>query len=227
MNKYLCAFAFLGVASGSAQAFDAVPSDPQSHSVIDWSGAYLGAQVGHSWGISHQQYEPNKRDYSDPNPKGLMGGLYLGYDYQLDNSLVLGLDADISWTGAEGNSLFYFSDGTPYTDEFNSNLSVKWTGAVRARVGYAMGQFLSYVAAGPSIASANYTYTFRGGVVENFEAIYKGWTAGVGVDYSFTENLVGRLEYRHSDYGNVLNTDSENRVSLKSNSVQLGLSYKF
>jgi len=28
-----------------------------------------------------------------------------------------------------------------------------------------------------------------------------GWTVGAGVDYAFTNNLFGRVEYRYNDFG--------------------------
>ena len=30
---------------------------------------------------------------------------------------------------------------------------------------------------------------------------FNGWTIGAGVDYSFTDNVFGRAEYRYNDYG--------------------------
>jgi hypothetical protein len=70
------------------------------------------------------------------------------------------------------------------------------TGSVRARVGYAFDHALLYGAAGWTGA--------RGHVdtpIGSDSATFSGWTVGAGVDYAFTDNVFGRLEYRYNDYG--------------------------
>ena len=52
-----------------------------------------------------------------------------------------------------------------------------------------------------------------------------GWTIGAGVDYAFTNNVFGRLEYRYNDYGSAdllgLDGDFDQHV------VMIGVGYKF
>ncbi|XSC46934.1 outer membrane protein [Bradyrhizobium sp. RDT10] len=59
-----------------------------------------------------------------------------------------------------------------------------------------------------------------------------GWTAGAGVEYAFTNNFLGRVEYRYTDLGraafvNLPTNSSElgNRVTI--NDVRVGIAYKF
>ena len=58
---------------------------------------------------------------------------------------------------------------------------------------------------------------------------HTGWTAGAGVDYAATDNVILRLEYRYTDYGHknfdVDGVDTRNKF--KTNEIRLGVAYKF
>ena len=225
MRNFMFILASLALGSTAAQAFEAPQLGDATSSKFNWSGPYVGAQLGYSSGTAYQGWEPAPSDYSKPDPRGALLGLYLGYNYQLDNAVVLGLDGDINWSGAKGQSVLYYSYGSAQPDIFNTDFDVKWNGALRARAGYAFDRFMPYVAAGPTLARAKFTYFDRGSVSETFEANYLGWTVGLGAEYAITDNVIGRFEYRHSDFGNVLSDD--NRVSFKSDTVHLGIAFKF
>jgi outer membrane immunogenic protein len=58
------------------------------------------------------------------------------------------------------------------------------------------------------------------------------WTVGAGLEYAFLNNLIGRVEYRYSDFGTfsyapaVFAPFVENH-RITENQVLVGLSYKF
>ena len=57
-----------------------------------------------------------------------------------------------------------------------------------------------------------------------------GWTAGAGAEAKITQNIVGRVEYRYSDYGQQgLRSGRFDDVSSKltTNEVRVGVGYKF
>jgi outer membrane immunogenic protein len=56
-----------------------------------------------------------------------------------------------------------------------------------------------------------------------------GWTVGGGVDYAATDNLIVRLEYRYTDYGdkNIAFGGLSVKNDFKTNEVRLGVAYKF
>ena len=60
-----------------------------------------------------------------------------------------------------------------------------------------------------------------------------GWTAGAGVDYAATDNVIVRLEYRYTDYGRKDFTADLDGLELgasnkfKTNEIRLGVAYKF
>ena len=131
----------------------------------DWTGFYVGGNVGYSWGNSNSTLT-----LTDPGPPstvlnstsnkfkmdGVVGGGQIGYNWQRDR-WVFGLEADIQATGQAGNGSSVCAGGTAAvlnsacavghigdTVPFNvpafpvtSTLaeSLDWFGTVRGRIG--------------------------------------------------------------------------------------------
>ncbi len=198
--------AFLAFA-GAASAADVVtetPPEPVAQAaapVFTWNGFYVGLQGGGAWGNG---------DFSGIGSSSMNGGLitgFGGYNWQLDNNIVLGVEGDASYN---------WNKETVGGDEFKFDT----TGSVRARVGYALDHALLYGAAGWTGA--------RGHVdtpLGDDSATFSGWTVGAGVDYAFTDNVFGRVEYRYNDYGskNLLGIDTD----FNQNVVTVGVGVKF
>lgn len=96
---------------------------------------------------------------------------------------MLGVEGDVSYNWNEESV-----GGNEY--EFDT------TGSVRARVGYALDHALFYGAAGWTGARGHVSTP-----VGDDDATFSGWTVGAGLDYAFTDNIFGRVEYRYNDYG--------------------------
>ena len=76
----------------------------------------------------------------------------------------------------------------------------KWTGAVRARAGYAVDRFLPYLAGGVAFTKYKVVIDESGDIASDSQSL-TGWTVGAGVEYAFTDQLMGRFEYRYTDFG--------------------------
>ena len=50
---------------------------------------------------------------------------------------------------------------------------------------------------------------------------------GAGVDYAFTDNVIGRVEYRYYDFGDQEIGDFLDDVDINFNTVTVGVAYKF
>lgn len=199
---------------------------------FSWTGAYIGLQAGYAWGDSHyiEPQFPSFDAYYDP--KGLLGGIYAGYNFQFDNRLVLGIDADVFFASINGDSPYYI-DGVPASITSGES-RLAWSGAARARFGYAFDRFLPYVAGG--VALARYEYDMWDTVnMDGFETskTRTGWTIGGGGEYAVTDNIILRGEYRYSDFGSerVDTADTvswyRNDVDLKTHDLRIGVAYKF
>ncbi|MER8948281.1 hypothetical protein [Mesorhizobium sp. M0809] len=81
--KFVLAAAILGATLTSAMAADVVQELPVA-STYDWTGGYVGGQIGYAWGRDHIQDEnlaDGSTDYSDKfKMRGVTGGVFAGYN---------------------------------------------------------------------------------------------------------------------------------------------------
>ncbi|MBC8716121.1 outer membrane protein [Ochrobactrum sp. Marseille-Q0166] len=211
------------LAATGAKAADAIvyeePAPVVAAPVFSWNGAYLGGQIGYGWGKSRFGDE---FDTVNVKPDGFLGGLYAGYNFDLGNSVVLGIDGDITYNNLKDTNTF---DEDVYLES-----KLRWSGAVRARAGYAVDRFLPYIAGGVAFGSVKNTIG-DDEVSFSQSKTLTGWTAGAGVDYAATDNVIVRLEYRYTDYGHKDYDfgfdDGSVRNKFKTNEVRLGVAYKF
>lgn len=218
--KSLIAASVVAIAAAtSAQAADVVAAREPVPAVaavpaFSWTGFYAGGQIGGSWADSKVE---NDLTFS-PDPSGFIGGLYAGFNYDLGNNVVLGAETDWVWADMDKSK----SDGI-----FSAKLKEKWAGATRVRIGYAVDRWLPFVAGG--VAYSKVDSYFYNPVETRGSDTMTGWTVGAGVDYAVTDNVVVRLEYRYSDFGDkTYESDfADYKVDYKTNDVQVGVAYKF
>jgi outer membrane immunogenic protein len=146
-------------ASGALAAGPPLPS---------WTGFYVGAHAGYSWGSVHGDttrtvlvpavppfvFTPDLVAFSgvgrDVDPRGALGGLHVGYNFQAA-AVVYGFEVDLSWTGQR--DAFNFSATRFLNTEdfiFQETLAAKlqYMGTVRGRIGQAFGAFLPFLTGG-------------------------------------------------------------------------------
>ena len=91
----------------AAAAAAAVSLIASAASAQDWSGAYVGAQVGYAWGDGEQPYGnvggPFNSSQDDVNLDGFVFGGRAGYDWQTTN-WVFGVVADGSSSRRPGTA---------------------------------------------------------------------------------------------------------------------------
>ncbi len=159
---------------------------------FSWTGCYVGAEGGYAWG--HTGYDlnipptPNSGYPFDVNG-GVAGG-YVGCNYQVSH-LVFGIEGDGAWTGLSGND----AGKGGVIDQIDSN----WQANIRGRFGVAFNQTLVYAAGGASWLDVTYSWPSYNS--ETVGQTLSGWTVGGGVEHAFTPQWLGRIEYRHSEYG--------------------------
>lgn len=202
------AAASLSSAAWAADVIEQVPVAPEPVADIAarWTGPYVGIYGAYNWMSS--SFEPgNDVDGID----GFGAGGFAGYNYQLDQNFVVGLEGMLGFSGAENGF-----KGTKVEQD--------WDASLRARLGYAFGDTMLYGLGG--LAGMNTTVSNNS---SEDSQTHLGWTIGAGVESFLTENVVGRVEYDYSDYGSQrYNLQGPNPdVSLSDHSIKLGVGLKF
>jgi outer membrane immunogenic protein len=221
MKSLLIATALVLGFSSAAFAADAIVEEAVT--VVPgftWTGGYIGGQVGYAWGDGHA--EDTGGSNTDPDPDGFIGGVYVGYNHQLSNNIVIGGELDVVYADVDGTAGVFDDDGIPEGVDFTQEL--KWSGAARVRLGYAVDRFLPYVAGGVAFGEIG---GGNGGNTDEFKDTYTGWTIGVGTEYAFTDNMIGRVESRYTDFGDESFFDGAVNQDLSTNEVRFGIAYKF
>lgn len=209
--------------SGSAFAADALTSAPVAY---EWTGAYVGAQIGYGWGDvdSHDsEIGTGSSDWSDSwKSNGVLGGIHVGYNQAFD-SIVLGVEADLEASGASG------SVDSAYAGNIKTKIDVQ--GSLRARLGYATGPALLYATGGLAVAHFDTKYD-DGTTTDDSSNTKAGWTVGAGIEYAFAQNWTTRVEYRYSDFGTFTDNPATDSgylypTHVTTQAVRVGVSYKF
>lgn len=225
MQNYIIAAAFFAASITSANAADVVIQEPVA--AYNWSGIYVGGQVGFVAGgrIGHE-YDGGSDEWDFRlNPEGAFGGIFVGYNYQLDNSVVLGLEGDFNWGNAKA------SGDNVSARYYTSSTRLDWMGAVRARAGYAFDRFMPYVAGGVAFAHFRFEELDEGSFNSSASGTLTGWTIGAGAEYAVTDNWTLRGEYRYTQYGNkdfvATPVEDDWTARVRTHDLRLGVAYKF
>jgi outer membrane immunogenic protein len=170
-----------------AQLFNSM-ADPRS--VYDWSGFYLGVQMG--WGWADQHIEDNAGLDADLGLKGEFFGPTFGYQKQFNN-FVVGAEVEANWSDIDGQDSFAGAAGRTFGN-------VEIFGSLSGKVGYAWRDILIYGSGGLA-GSETGTLQRNGPFSTEDHAASFGWMAGAGVDVALTDRIVLGLQYRHYDLG--------------------------
>lgn len=193
MKKILLAATALVASAGIAFAADLpqrqITPAPYAAPAFTWTGFYVGAHGGYAWGEStgYAFFPGSLKADTD----GGFGGLQVGYNQQLGN-VVLGLEADASYGDISGN--FSVPPGGTISGK------IDWMGTIRARAGYAFGNFLPYVTGGVAWAN-NQVKISSGGTSISQDKVHTGWALGAGVEYAITNHISAKVEYLYADLG--------------------------
>jgi outer membrane immunogenic protein len=189
---------------------------------FNWSGFYLGGNIGYSWGNANNSYTISQLNSGSGlftgtgrnDVNGVIGGGQFGYNWQMSSWLV-GLETDIQGSGERGSSAFNCvacaNDGTNIATALTQKLD--WFGTARARAGilatptlllYGTGGFAyGEVATGGSITGNDRTGNPATTTFPGTSSTRAGWTAGAGIEGRISGNWTAKLEYLYMDLGTV------------------------
>lgn len=201
-----------------------------------WTGLYVGASAGYGFGKSGQRdqittYTNFGLADGDYKPKGGLGGVGVGYNWQSHN-LVYGLEGDLSFAGISGSSSVCGVGAVPLhlcgtkADAF---------GTIRGRIGFAMDKTLIYGTGGAAVARIRaYDVGFSGDAVvagQSGSAVRLGWAIGAGVEQKLDAQWSLKAEYLYANFSRAsyftLEGFTPEKVDLSVNILRVGVNYKF
>jgi high affinity Mn2+ porin len=212
---------------------------------FDWTGFYVGGHLGYAWGRSNWSQAPDfisdSFSLSKPidafqNTGSFFAGLQAGYDYMLPNRLVFGVILDASapsfqnQDGISIGGLSFFSSPSLGPQTFGETMLM--FGTVRARVGYAPGDWLFYATGGYAWSRNQSVVTQLGSGPTDSPLLWRfGWTAGGGVEFPVMPHWTASLEYLYTRYGRTgtffPNAGQGYDSDFSLQQVRVGLNYRF
>lgn len=204
-----------------------------------WTGFYIGAHAGYYDGqpqYTEEGQDSNRGHDRNPHVDGFIGGLYTGFNYQLD-PVVLGAEADggAGWLRQQDHKDVDSHDMNDYT-AFETN----WNAHFRGRVGFTPGRFcdlldhtLFYAAGGLALTSTTVDDTDHD--YGRDRRTWTGWTVGGGIEQAITEHIVIRAEYLYDNFGSKTHSfedpeydyDYAGKSEPFSHTIRGGIAFKF
>jgi outer membrane immunogenic protein len=228
----IAAMAAVGVALGAVQSADAADiarpvykAAPPVIAAYNWSGFYIGGNVGWGWG---EVETPGLSQHGKPD--GFFGGGQLGFNWQAPGSAwVWGVEVDSQWADIKESWNWFGPAGAV------ANLTTKldYFGTLRGRVGYAWDRFMVYgtggLAWGTNAISASVAVPGAFAGVESSNT-HVGWTVGGGFEWALLDNWSAKVEYLYLDLGNKTYFGGAGTgldVDVTAHTVKAGLNYRF
>lgn len=205
---------------------------PMAAQLYDWTGFYLGGDIG---GLSRTtrgtsnffQVEDGDGGGLGQNPQrqspsasGVIGGVHLGYNWQLASRVVVGIEGDWQWSGARSS----FCRQTDQESEACSDngrgflamdTETRGIGTIRGRLGYAFDRVMIYGTGGVAFVDQQSRITAHcevngcgsdgGSTTERatFASVRTGWVAGAGAEWMVAPSWIVRAEYLHVETGDI------------------------
>jgi outer membrane immunogenic protein len=224
---------------------------PPYVTVFNWTGAYVGANLGFAFTDTHFDYAATSlpacaaitgvvsdcRANGNANSNGLAGGLQAGFNFQ-SGHFIWGFEGDVTWRGSSvGKATFVPAFGA--IQQFTENND--WLITLRPRIGFAYYRAFIYATGGAALSSVSHTVAFQdpSGVLapltEHESSTRAGWTLGTGVEYVLASHLTFKGEYLFVDLGNVTVTTpaaggwfaTATQFAEREHILHAGLNYKF
>ena len=220
MKKYLLAMLSAAALGFASQAVNA--ADDGAPTVYDWSGLYVGLQGGGSWstlGPDIPAYVPGP---PDGDISGLVLGAYAGYNFDVGDGFMYGVELGGNWRDVNGANATVFIPGEDLVTEQD------WDASAVARIGMPMDNFMPYGLAGVSATGLSSHYEIGAVSSTTGKDMVFGWTVGAGLEAAVSARVHARLEYRYTGYGQADVTCSvcgPTAVDLMDQTALLGVSY--
>jgi outer membrane immunogenic protein len=183
--------------------------------VANWTGFYAGANAGSGLArneTSHTSGAPvNVNESYNLMPKGVLGGVQAGYNWQAAN-WVYGLEVDFQGSTQRDKENCFYTCTSSVPQFLRVDQTMPWLGTARVRVGYSVGETLFYGTGGFAYGEIknklNYLST-TSATAQTTTHTKGGWTGGGGIETPFDlfglfgKNWTAKTEYLYVDLGRI------------------------
>jgi outer membrane immunogenic protein len=201
----LAASSAMALASAASAADLRLKAPPAPMPMMNWSGFYVGAHIGGTWGTTETEIHSIALGplalagftlpLSSHAFNGFVGGGQIGYNWQ-SGIVVFGVEGEVSATNARGTG--------PCVLVLSCKTEQNWVATAAARLGLADGPSLYYVKGGAAWSNNTYSADLNIllGLHTEVQQTRTGWLVGAGIEHAFAgTGLSAKLEYDFIDYG--------------------------
>jgi high affinity Mn2+ porin len=196
--------------TAAAEAADIITKAPTAP-VYDWSGFYLGGHLCYAGGNSHWStsgasgsFELYQGFDAFKDTGSYFEGLQAGYNFMLANRMVIGAELDASFPSFPNKDGVSIGGNSTLSSPFGAETyqeTILSSGTLRARLGYAPGNWLFYATGGFAWTYDRLTLTQLANGTTDMPFLWRfGWAAGGGVEAPIAPHWTARLEYLLTDY---------------------------
>jgi outer membrane immunogenic protein len=198
----------LGVSAPAVAADMPVKAAPPPPVVYDWSGAYVGFNIGGIWADierTHVYPAPFQNEYTTSNDDAIYG-FHAGFQQQW-GIWVLGIEAAYSACFHECNGTVG-PLGPPFAADLAHYNKITNLFTVGPRLGWAWDRWMFFVTGGYAVASLKGQYVVNSTGLQVFptfsgQSWNDGWFAGAGIEYMVYKgplvDVILGAEYQHID----------------------------
>jgi len=225
MKKYLLGSAVIAALIGARSADAGEMQIPSAATPYNWTGWYVGATAGASWG----QYHPNTSTAplaagvidaagaQTIKANGFVTGIEGGYNWQIAYVL-LGVEADLQAVSLDGAvASGALGDPTAASGRFfvTSYGDTDWLFTARPRIGLiATNGWLFYATGGLALTRLQTDFSFVSFINTpqglgqaaaesgKLDTLKSGYAAGAGFEMPLTNSLTVKADYLHVGFGN-------------------------
>jgi outer membrane immunogenic protein len=236
MKKFVLASVVLAAliatpAMAAETAIQAPINQPAPVLPYNWTGLYLGINVGGGWSRHPFTFDNPAATNDTLEGGGAIAGGYIGYNYQISPWLLVGVEGAGAWANIKQVGMDCTVDVTAVCTS-----NIKSLASVRGRAGIVLERALVYGAAGWGFANASFERVFQPGgfpPTSGVSTTLSGISAAAGVEAAITDTLIGRIQYDYYDFGDktyapgVLSDVANVTVRTRVHALTVGFAAKF
>jgi outer membrane immunogenic protein len=204
----------------------ATMAGPAPSSLVNWSGAYLGATLGYGWTRPTYNYE--KGSQVGFTAGGVQGGILGGYNFQSGN-FVYGVEGDFTLT--DMNKYEVNPSGPAPCYEDGCDVRVDWYGTLRGRLGYSFNSVMPFITGGLAVGRVKGDADLGAcGYIGycGFKDTRAGWTLGAGAEWKINPKWSVKAEYLYVNLGKPhFNENTVTADDIAFSNARIGVSYHF